>query len=203
LETIRDDVRRNLHVFHRQTMAFGRFTSVENIFSALLDTTYRVQSVEYRCCNNHVRRMHDSYSLVLLNGTGNYNSIQEWASRGQEETRHTCTICNEPVFIKYGFDNIMMPSLFVFEFTNQELRINSLIDIQLQNVQHRLRLAGVVYYGQHHFTAQIILSDGQVWFYDGIETGRNLIYNGSINSNPPSISCCKGKQAVAAIYVCV
>ena len=201
LETIRDDVRRNLHEFFPQTMAFGNFTSVENIFSALLETTYRVQLVEYRCYNNHVRRMSDSYSLVLLNGTGHYNSIQEWASRGQEETRHTCTICNEHVFIKYGFDNLNMPSLFVFEFSNQVLHINLLIDIQLQNDPQRLRLAGVIYYGQHHFTAQIILSDGQIWFYDGIETGRNLIYNGSINSNP--ISHCRGKQAVAAIYVCV
>jgi len=146
---------------------------------------------------------HDSYSLVMLNGTGYHNSIQEWALRGQEETRHTCTICNEHVFIKYVFDNT--PTLFVFEFSNQVLNINLLIDIQLQNDQHRLRLAGVVYYGQHHFTAQIILSDGQIWFYDGIETGRNLIYNGSINSNPPlaSILHCREKQAVAAIYVCV
>ena len=46
-----------------------------------------------------------------------------------------------------------------------------------------------------------ILSDGQVWFYDGIDTGRNLIYNGSINSNPPYISHYRGKQAVAAIYI--
>ena len=145
--------------------------------------------------------MIDSYSLVLLNGTEHYNSIQEWASQGLEETRHTCTICNERVFIKYGFDNV--PSLFVFEFSNQVLHINLLIDIKLQNDQHRLRLAGGIYYGQHHFTAQIILSDGQVWFYDGIDTGRNLIYNGSINSNPPSISNCRGRQAVAAIYVCL
>ena len=78
-----------------------------------------------------------------------------------------------------------------------------LINIQLLNNQHRLRLAGVVYYGQHHFTAQIILSDGQVWFYDGIDTGRNLIYNGSIKSHPTSMSRCKGKKAVAAIYVFV
>ena len=96
-----------------------------------------------------------------------------------------------------------MPSLFVFEFSNQELHINSLINIQMQNGQERLRLAGVIYYGQHHFTSQIILPDGQVWFYDGIDTGRNLIYNGSINSNPQSLSHCRGKQAVAAIYVCV
>jgi hypothetical protein len=70
-----------------------------------------------------------------------------------------------------------------------------LINVQLKNDQNRLRLAGVVYYGQHHFTAQIILSDGQIWFYDGIDTGRNLIYNGSINSNPPSLSHCRGKQS--------
>ena len=201
LEAIRDDVRRKLHIFSPQTMAFGNFTSIENIFAAILETTYQVQSVQYTCCNGHVRRMNDSHSLVLLNGTGHYNSIQEWASRGQEETRHTCSICDEPVFIKYGFNN--MPSLFVFEFSNQELHINSFINIQIQNDENRLRLAGVIYYGQHHFTAQIILSDGQVWFYDGIDTGRNLIYNGSINSNLPSISHCREKQAVAAIYVCV
>ena len=201
LETIRDDVRRNLHAFYPQTMAFGNFTSVESVFAALLETTYLVQSVEYTCCNSHVRRMNDSYSLVLLNGTEPYDSIQEWASRGHEETRHRCTICNECVFIKYGFEN--MPSLFAFEFSNQLLHINLLIDIPLQNYQQRMRLSGVVYYGQHHFTAQIILSDGQVWFYDGIDTGRNLIYNGSINSNPPSISHCRGKQAVAAIYICL
>ena len=96
-----------------------------------------------------------------------------------------------------------MPSLFVFEFSNQALHIDLLINVQLKNDQNRLRLAGVVYYGQHHFKAQIILSDGQVWFYDGIDTGRNLIYNGSINSNTPSLSHCRGKQAVTAIYVCV
>ena len=73
-------------------MPFGNFTSVESVFEALLETRYQVQSVEYRCCNSHVCQLNDSYSLVLLNGTEHYNSIQAWVSRGQEETRHTCTI---------------------------------------------------------------------------------------------------------------
>ena len=132
--------------------------------------------------------MNDSYSLVFLNGAEDYNSIQGWATHGQEETRHTCTIFSQPIFIKYVFEN--MPPLIVFEFSNQAIHINLFINIQLEN-------------GQHHFTAQIILSDGQVWFYYGIDTGRNLIYNGSVNSNPPSISHCRGKQAIAAIYVTV
>ena len=70
------------------------------------------------------------------------------------------------VFIKYVFDN--MPPLIVFDFSNQAMHINLFINIQLENGQHRMRLAGVVYYGQHHFTAQIILSDRQAWLYDGI-----------------------------------
>jgi hypothetical protein len=203
LEIIRDDVRQNLHTFFPQTMAFGNFTSVENVFAALLETTYQVQSVEYRCRNDHIRRLNDSYSLVLLNGLGHYESTQEWALRGQEETRHSCTICNELVHIKYSFTDI--PSLLVFEFGNQVLHINLLIDIQIHNghPSHSMRLAGVVYYGQHHFTAQIILSDGQIWFYDGIDTGRNLIYSGTVNPNLLNMSHCRGKQAVAAIYVSV
>ena len=94
-----------------------------------------------------------------------------------------------------------MPLLFVFEFSNQALHIDLSINVQLKNDQNRLRLTVVVYHGQHHFTAQIILSDGQTWFYDGVDTGRKLIYNGSINSNTPSLSNCRGKQAVTAIYV--
>ena len=115
-------MRRNLHEFFPQTMAFGNFTSVENIFAALLETTYQIQTVEYRCCNNHVHRMNDFCCLVFLNGTGQYNSIQEWASHGQEKTRDMCNICNEHVFIKYGFDNL--PSSLVFEFSNQVLHVN-------------------------------------------------------------------------------
>ena len=96
-----------------------------------------------------------------------------------------------------------MPSLVVFEFGNQVLHISLLINIQLHNEHHSMRLAGVVYYVQHHLKAQIVSSDGQIWFYDGVDTGRNLIYSGSVNSNPPNMSHCRGKQVVAAVYVCV
>jgi len=45
------------------------------------------------------------------------------------------------------------------------------------------RLAEIIYFGDNHFVAHIIRKDGQVWFYDGIGTGRNLIYKGSVQSN--------------------
>ena len=135
----------------------------------------------------------------MVCGASHYESTSEWALKEEEETMHICTTCEETVFIKYHF--IELPSLLVFEFANKMLHINFLINLQPHSGHHRMRLAGVVYYGQHHFTAQIILSDGQIWFYDGIDTGRNLVYNGSINSNTPNMSYCRGKQAVAAIYI--
>ncbi|KAF8814157.1 hypothetical protein BYT27DRAFT_7082845, partial [Phlegmacium glaucopus] len=106
-------------------------------------------------------------SLVLSYGAGYYESTNEWALRGEEETRHVCATCHENVFIKYSFTDL--PSLIVFELSNQVLHLNFLINVKTHNQHHRMRLAGVVYYGQHHFTAQIILSDGQIWLYDGIE----------------------------------
>jgi hypothetical protein len=144
--------------------------------------------------------MNDSYSLVLLSGASRYESTNEWVLRREEETRHLCTICKRDVFIKYSFAE--MPSLIVFEFGDQVLHIDFFIDPQ-PNIGHKMRLAGVVYYGQQHFTAQIILSDGQIWFYDGITTGRSLVYSGSIHQNPPDMSHCRGKQASTAIYVSV
>ena len=55
----------NLRVCH-----YGKYAcSTGNIFAALLETIYQVQSVEYRCCNSHVCWLNDSYSLALLNGT--------------------------------------------------------------------------------------------------------------------------------------
>ena len=77
--------------------------NIENTFSALLETTYQVQSIEYRCQNDHICQLNNSYSLVLLSGTGNYESTQEWALRGQGETRHACTVCNKLVFIQILF----------------------------------------------------------------------------------------------------
>jgi hypothetical protein len=201
LETVRDGVRRFLHLYFPQTMGFGNFTSVENILAALFETVYEVQSIIYTCRHNHVRRMNNSYSLVLMHGAGHYESTSEWSLQRENETRHMCATCDERVFIQYNFTEI--PPLLVFEFANKVLHINFLIDLGPQNEHHRMRLAGVIYYGQQHFTAQVILSDGQIWFHDGIETGRNLIYNGSIIPNPPNMSYCRGKQAVAAIYISI
>ena len=90
-------------------MGFGKFTSVENILEALFETVYQVQSVIYTCRHNHVRRINNTYSLVLIHGAGHYESTSEWSLRREDETHHVCATCGERVFIQYSFTKI--PSL--------------------------------------------------------------------------------------------
>ena len=42
-----------------------------------------------------------------------------------------------------------------------------------------LYLRGVVYYGNHHYTSRIIDIDRNVWFNDGMTTGRSSQSQGS------------------------
>ena len=90
--------------------------------------------------------------------------------------------------MKEFLSNIALLKCLHYLYLNLQIKYYILIDLGPQNEHHRMRLAGVIYYGQQHFTAQVILSDEQIWFHDKIETGRNLIYNSSIIPNPPNMS---------------
>jgi len=61
-------------------------------------------------------------------------------------------------------------------------------------------VVGIVYYGSDHFTAHIILEDGQMWFHDGITSGQTTIYDRSLILNCPELYTCRGKQASLVLY---
>ncbi|KAF8578584.1 hypothetical protein K439DRAFT_1361844 [Ramaria rubella] len=45
----------------------------------------------------------------------------------------------------------------------------------------QLNLIGIIYFGSDHCTTRIIDHQGQVWFHDGIATGRTCVYEGPFN----------------------
>ncbi len=42
------------------------------------------------------------------------------------------------------------------------------------------KLKGIIYFGGAHFTSRVINQSGELWYHDGIATGRNCIYNGKV-----------------------
>ncbi|KAI0026529.1 hypothetical protein K488DRAFT_66248, partial [Vararia minispora EC-137] len=61
------------------------------------------------------------------------------------------------------------------------------------------KLRGIIYYGGAHFTSCIINKSGQVFYHDGIETGRRCVYQGTL-STIHNLQVYKDRRAIALIY---
>ncbi|KIM35719.1 hypothetical protein M413DRAFT_56254, partial [Hebeloma cylindrosporum] len=70
--------------------------------------------------------------------------------------------------------------LFAVDFAGNEIEIDNQLCIEVDDVEFSYSLLGIVYYGNDHFTARIILNDGSIWFHDGITTGQTTVYDGSL-----------------------
>ncbi|KAJ6465500.1 hypothetical protein C8R47DRAFT_1224369 [Mycena vitilis] len=68
-----------------------------------------------------------------------------------------------------------VPPLMVLDLTHDKLVFNELLSFQVQGVAVNMRLRGIVYGGQNHFTCRLIGKDGRMWFHDGITTGRDCV----------------------------
>ncbi|KAI0083344.1 hypothetical protein BDY19DRAFT_863585, partial [Irpex rosettiformis] len=44
------------------------------------------------------------------------------------------------------------------------------------------RLAGIIYFGDFHFTCRIVDKEGGIWYNDGIETGSQSQYESHIDN---------------------
>ena len=56
----------------------------------------------------------------------------------------------------------------------------------LSNEIHQLRLVGLIYFGQKHFTSRIIDKDKHVWYHDGMITGSRCISEGNVTQILPN-----------------
>ncbi|KDR82311.1 hypothetical protein GALMADRAFT_58068 [Galerina marginata CBS 339.88] len=64
-----------------------------------------------------------------------------------------------------------------------------------------LSLRGIVYHGENHFSFKIILSEGKVWYHDGIETGKISIEDGNLlNMTSNDLKVYQDKNLVLAVY---
>ena len=64
-----------------------------------------------------------------------------------------------------------------------------------------LHLKGLVYHGGYHFTCWIIDESGNIWFHDGMTTGRISVKEGKFGTiSQPSMKVCRNKQLCLVIY---
>ncbi|KAF8181577.1 hypothetical protein BJ912DRAFT_854550 [Pholiota molesta] len=92
---------------------------------------------------------------------------------------HNCNI-SVPTYTSGNINSV--PHILALEIYNERNRIKPDIEFSINygSVNCKLRLCGIIYGGQQHFTSRFIDKSGTVWYHDGIETGNTLTQENSL-----------------------
>ena len=199
-EQVRDHIRRALELEDYNNFRFGRYTSLITLWEHILQAPHAIRKSYYQCQNGHRDHVQygnsGAYSVgVNLHG---YTSLSQWMSPQPENSPRCCPYCTEELTFYQKF--VSAPPLVALEFAGHPIEIDNQISIKIENLEYSYNLVGIVYYGSEHFTAQIILEDGQIWFHDGVTTMQTSQYDGSLALNCPELYTCQGRCASLALY---
>jgi hypothetical protein len=110
-----------------------------------------------------------------------------------------CTVCNDFLLRKFTFVNAPQLLAFATSASTTTLDHNLVVTIEGNTELKPYQLRGVIYYGSDHFTSRIISLTGQVWFHDGIITGRSTEYEGMLED--VVLNVCRSKKPCILIYI--
>ena len=198
LETARDSVRNELARFS-QYMRFGSYTSIEHVCEAMFTTSNVIYQTHYHCPNNHRKIHSEFYTTYMSKGLAPFRSTSEWMRTNSQQGTNCCELCFQPVNIETIF--VVPPPLLVLEFSSSTTDIDHSLELTHLGELHRYNIAGIIYYRDHHFISHIITPDKQVWFYDGLNNGGQMLYSGSLETHRPLLTTSRGGSASAAIYI--
>jgi len=137
-------------------------------------------------------------SFLMSSGTDQFASITEWVQSEGQTVWHQCEECG--LHLKQKTKWMVVPEMLSFEIAlSAQMNIDPQISILVNGNSHLYQLCGVIYFGGQHFVACLIEQDTTVWYHDGIVTGKNMIYEGQLESVDLKY-CHNGKKPSALFY---
>ncbi|KAJ7029491.1 hypothetical protein C8F04DRAFT_962811 [Mycena alexandri] len=213
LEDARDSARRRLHSIEPANFPYGHHgTSIDKLCALLLPSRYYAEGTQVcPSCGYNDRAsygMLDAFLSAGLSVVEEYPegvSMQQWVNtyltRGRSRCRR-CTSMGIRMRMTMQTKIISVPSIMVFDILHDRLLFNEYLIFDLDNMRVRLRLRGIIYGGQGHFTSRFIDRRGGMWFHDGITTGNRCLQEIGYRTVPDLVSLhrCGEKKAVAVVY---
>ncbi len=183
LEEVRDYVRRKMHRAFPRVFVFGQETSVEAVMMRWVTHQNAFSEVDEICRSGHIGSQSSQYSCAVEAGsTGRlpWSTLQQFIDNVSAApltyAGSQCSTCGTPTSqsrtYKVAPPFITVMSAFTRAPPDPSIRITAAGD------QTEYKLAGVVYYGAHHFTAWYVDLQDRVWFNDGITLGRQAVPEG-------------------------
>ncbi|TDL15283.1 hypothetical protein BD410DRAFT_732934 [Rickenella mellea] len=96
---------------------------------------------------------------------------------------------------------LRLPSILALDVYAQNTSISHKLTWKIWDDTKTLRLAGIIYLGNAHFTARIIDQNQNVWWHDGMTTKNKCINEGNLkNITPQKLKLLDGRKACLVIY---
>jgi hypothetical protein len=121
------------------------------------------------------------------------------------KTNRECPVCMDTGEVQWLYKKttfVSLPDLLTLGLIDDHLVLDSELRLGQANMVKTLKLRGVIYYGQNHFTARVIDHAGVVWYHDGMETASVCRLKGYLkdHTNNTFLQLHCHKRAVCAVY---
>jgi hypothetical protein len=180
LEEARDDLRKILH--EKDSLHFPNGyegTSVAYLADVILKITTIISSSQKICleCDFVNEPKEDRLNCILdIDSSTEYTSTSSWLRNLRFKLSEKCPDCFSTLYNAIYY--VKSPNIIIFDHTNVEIHPSSQIKYMIDGKIINLKLKGLIYHGSFHFTSRIISKDGDVWYNDGKEMGRECIMEG-------------------------
>ncbi|KAF6747790.1 hypothetical protein DFP72DRAFT_821214 [Ephemerocybe angulata] len=209
LDICRLDLRSRLwpldaEAFPRGQTGTDLFSLVRLIIGA---SVHEDESVTHRLCLG----CHSRTPGAIFEGIGPYTVMMSTLSRevsvgkylkALENVAGRCTDCGGELLIENEYPMVMAVQLPNLPYQTLKRRLVVSTDVVLENCGYRI--AGVVYWGAHHFAARLVTDDLQVFRYDGMDNDGMVSEESTnlrVSANRHSLSVMDDKVASLAVYI--
>ena len=90
----------------------------------------------------------------------------------------SCRVVLTPIYPQF----METPKIFALHTGLERLSIKASIHLNINGNLIEMRLGGIIYFGDAHFTCRIVDSINNVYYNDGLMTGNQCIYEGNFNN---------------------
>ena len=202
-EDVRDRVKHKLHNAFSNKFPLGQVgTSVNDLAIEIFRTVEPVASSQLVCsqCNHEGMQLDDLLGYVLhASRSSNIHSTSNWLTVLNRRTQANCPECLSGMTQPIQYNSL--PKILIFEYPDCNIRTSHMVQCTTGGQTVTLYLRGIVYHGEHHFTSRIITQEGNIWYHDGIGTGKICQNDGTLNATSDAqLKQCRNRSLVLAIY---
>ncbi|KAJ7027195.1 hypothetical protein C8F04DRAFT_965550 [Mycena alexandri] len=213
LEHARNVVRRGMHSRKPDLFPYGHNTTsidriAQHVFPSKFYAVGRQSCISCGFVDNKTYGMLESYLSAGLSTRIEYPEgveMSTWMHNYMTQGKQHCPSCRMTgVRQRLAMSSEVrdVPGIMLFDLTHDKLLFSDDLTFEVRNQQINMKLRGIIYGGQNHFTCRYIQSDGSMWFHDGITTGSTCLRETKVQDveNRLQLHKCGEKTAVALIY---